>query len=134
MLPRFAQFLKNYEYDEEMAMSVIDNEAKSDLIGAGVNRYEDFANHLRYEDTKWFIDNINLDDFTYDNNNLVRDFLKGETKLVGMIEKELCLRLFNLIYPSKNEKMVGFAKKMKLYGIKGQRKPISSVRVQCFTW
>lgn len=133
-LSSFAQYLKNYEYDEDKAKSVIDTEAKRDLVDAGVNRYEDFANHLKAGKTEWFIENINRSDIAFETNVLVSDFLKGENVFEGMIEKELCLRLFNLIYPHTKENKVHLAKKMKLYGIRGQRKGISDKRVQCFTW
>jgi len=58
-------------------MTVINTEAKRDLVDAGVNRYEDFANHLKAEETEWFIENINNDDIIYERNVLVRDFLSN---------------------------------------------------------
>jgi len=133
-LPRFAQFLKNYEYDLDRAMNVIDSEAKRDLVDAGVNRWEDFANHLKAGKTEWFIENINLDDFTYDRDNLVGNFLKGDIKLEGKIEKDLCLRLFNLLNPSKKTNNIVLGKKMKQNGIRSQRVGKPDDRKWCFTW
>ena len=133
-LPRFAQYLKNYEYDEDMAMSVINTEAKRDLVDAGVNRYEDFANHLKAGKTEWFIENINHDDIIFESNVQVGNFLKGHIKLEGKIEKDLCLSLFKLIYLSKNENKIHLAKKLKLYGIRGRRIGPQVGRTQFFSW
>ena len=133
-LPRFAQYLKNYEYDKDRAMSVINTEAKRVLVDAGVNRFEDFANHLKAGKTEWFIENINLDDFTYDRDNLVGNFLKGDIKLEGKIEKDLCLRLFNLLNPSKKSNNIVLGKKMKQNGIRSQRVGNAGDRKWCFTW
>ena len=62
-LPRFAQFLMNYKYDSQLAKTVIDNDDKKALVSVGMNRYEEFAYHLKKEDVDWFNENIRKDMF-----------------------------------------------------------------------
>ncbi|MBK7499323.1 MAG: hypothetical protein IPI19_09495 [Ignavibacteriales bacterium] len=46
-----------------MAKTVIDNDDKNALVSVGMNRYEEFAYHLKKVDVDWFNENIRKDIF-----------------------------------------------------------------------
>ncbi len=110
-LPRFAQFLMNYKYDSQLAKTVIDNDDKKALVSVGMNRYEEFAYHLKKEDVEWFNENIRKDIFGTPK-SLEEDDVKG-----SRILKSRALELYKNIYDQKNASLVDLGKKLKLYGI-----------------
>ena len=109
-LPRFAQFLMNYKYDAQLAKTVIDNDDKKALVSVGMNRYEEFAYHLKKSDVDWFNENIRKDMFGTPGE------LKAE-EVTGKILKSRALELYKNIYDQKNASLVDLGKKLKLYGI-----------------
>ena len=56
-VPKFAQFLMNYNYNSNLAETVIDNEDKQAVVAVGMNRFEEFAHHLKLNDAEWFEEN-----------------------------------------------------------------------------
>jgi DNA primase len=109
-LPRFAQFLMNYKYDAQLAKTVIDNDDKKTLVNVGMNRYEEFAYHLKKQDINWFEENIQTNMFGPKVNILATD-------IEGKILKSKALELFINIYDQKYASLVDLGKKLKLYGI-----------------
>lgn len=109
-LPRFAQFLMNYKYDSQLAKTVIDNDDKKALVNVGMNRYEEFAYHLKKQDINWFEENIQTNMFGPKVNILATD-------IEGKILKSKALELFINIYDQKYASLIDLGKKLKLYGI-----------------
>ena len=109
-LPRFAQFLMNYKYDAQLAKTVIDNDDKKALVNVGMNRYEEFAYHLKKQDIDWFKENIQTNMFGPKVNILASD-------IEGKILKSKALELFINIYDQKYASLVDLGKKLKLYEI-----------------
>ncbi|MCH7618751.1 MAG: primase alpha helix C-terminal domain-containing protein, partial [Candidatus Marinimicrobia bacterium] len=56
-VPMFAQYLKNFKYDEKVAKKVIKNQAKKDIVSAGMGRFEELARKLKNNDHDWLEDN-----------------------------------------------------------------------------
>jgi len=108
-LPAFAQYLKNYSYDAVLAKTVFSNSVKEALVDAGMNRFEEFATHLKANDVDWFVEN---DDSL---------FPAGNLKVVGLngwIEKDVALKLFNSINPDGEVGKKKLFLELKLYGIR----------------
>ena len=91
-VPLFAEYLMNYDYDSNLAKTVIDNSKKQSLVQAGMNRFEDFANHLKENDVEWFKEN--MDQFTV-------SLRFDDLKLDGEIDKDIALSLFKEINGEK---------------------------------
>ena len=47
----------NCRYDSNLAETVIDNEDKQAVVAVGMNRFEEFAHHLKLNDVEWFQEN-----------------------------------------------------------------------------
>lgn len=123
-LPRFAQYLMNFEYDAQKAKSVIGNVAKELMVNAGMNRFEEFASHLKKNDTEWFEEN-QQEGF---------GGILSINILNGKIEKEDAVKLFNKIYPDSKISVNTLSKQLQLYGIKVGRISREGNRVRCFEW
>jgi len=109
-LPKFVEFLINYNYDPKIAMEVIQNNEKSSIINAGMNRFAEFAEHLKSNDIEWFNDQ---QESCFYKINLV--------KLNGKILKETALKLFININGDENITMKKLATELQLYGINNTR-------------
>ena len=123
----FAQFLMNYKYDSRAAKTVIYNDEKQDLVNSGMNRFEEFALHLKSEDVDWL------------NENQIKDSIWSgrlcKLDIDGKILKSTALQVFNNIHPNQNVNLVTLAKYLKLNGIESKRLGASnSDRQQYFTW
>jgi DNA replication protein DnaC len=115
-VPRFAQYLMNYPYDAVKARTPIDSEIKADLITAAMDRFEEFALHLKQADVEWFNENQSPDGPFPSRTHLSDDALKN-----AKIRKQLALEIFNTINPYAQTNMVVLAKKLKAYGIMSER-------------
>lgn len=115
-MPKFAQYLMNYDYDPQRARTVIQNEEKESLVSAGMNRFEEFAMHLKQNDFTW----INENQVPRDNIIDDRKQLK-ESDVNGKILKDLAHEVFNRIYPSQKVNKITLSKHLKLYGIESAR-------------
>ena len=114
-LPRFAQFLMNYKYDAQLAKTVIDNDDKKALVSVGMNRYEEFAYHLKKVDVDWFNENIRKDIFGTPKSLEEKDVKESR------ILKSRALELYKNIYDQNYASLVDLGKKLKLYGIVSYR-------------
>ena len=90
--PLFAEYLMNFDYDSNLAETVINNSKKQSLVQAGMNRFEDFANHLKENDVEWFKEN--MDQFTV-------SLRFDDLILDGEIDKDTALSLFKEINGEK---------------------------------
>ena len=115
-VPRFAQYLMNYPYDAVKARTPIDSVIKDDLIAAAMDRFEEFALHLKQADVEWFNENQGSDGPFSSRTHLPDDALKN-----AKIRKQLALEIFNTINPYAQTNMVVLAKKLKAYGIMSER-------------
>jgi len=104
----FARFLVNWKYDADAATTCINNELKVTIISVGMDRFEEFATHLKANNYEWFQDNLSTE---YDSVTV------NSWDVNGKIKKRLALALFNLIYPSQSTSEVVLGKKLKLYDI-----------------
>ncbi len=110
----FAQFLMNWKYDSNMAKTCIDNEEKELMVTASMNRFEEFAYHLRHEDIEWFEENIS--------SSIGIPMVRlTKNDINGKIRKELALKVFNEIFNTNpvNEELLG--QHMKLNGINSDK-------------
>ncbi|MBK7631310.1 MAG: toprim domain-containing protein [Ignavibacteriales bacterium] len=114
-LPKFAQFLMNYKYDAQLAKTVIDNDDKKALVSVGMNRYEEFAYHLKKVDVDWFNENIRKDIFGTPKSLEEKDVKESR------ILKSRALELYKNIYDQNYASLVDLGKKLKLYGIVSYR-------------
>jgi len=73
-----------------------------------MDRFEEFATHLKANNYEWFQDNLSTE---YDSVTV------NSWDVNGKIKKRLALALFNLIYPSQSTSEVVLGKKLKLYDI-----------------
>jgi hypothetical protein len=48
----------NWKYDPVAAKTTIDNEDKSAMVSVAMNKYDEFALHLKQADLEWFEENI----------------------------------------------------------------------------
>lgn len=121
-VPYFAQFLMNWDYDKIAAMTCIENEEKKVLVGAALNKFEEFALHLKNNDVEWFEENAS-------------PLLKSHyEELNGKIKKSSALKLFMDIYANYKIADSELGKKLKLYGISGDRDRKGGVNVQYYVW
>lgn len=110
-VPAFAQFLTNWNYDANIANTAINNEEKQKMVTACMNRFEEFAFHLKAAHLDWFRTNIQ------------NGFMLNETTIPEYdiqqkrIEKNLAVKLFNEIYSEYPIKKEALSKKLSLYGI-----------------
>ena len=121
-VPYFAQFLMNWNYDKIAAMTCIENDEKKLLVGAAMNKFEEFALHLKNENVDWFEENSSPVLSTH------------YSKLDGKILKSSALKLFADIYNSHLITDNELGKKLKLYGIKSVRERKGGTDVKYFSW
>jgi len=122
-VPNFAQFLMNWKYDPIAAKTCIDNDEKAAMVSVGLNKFEEFAIHLKKADLEWFEENI-----IYSNYEMDQDFLKRKSlfkmtnnDLKKKIIKERALEAFNHIYVNQQVNNVQLGRSLKLYGIRSKR-------------
>jgi len=121
-VPAFAQFLMNWSYDKQLAMTCIDNEEKEMMVGAAMNKFEEFATYLKNNDVSWFESNASY---------AMKEHYRN---IEGKILKSSALKLFADIYSSYSTTDVEFGKKLKLYGIKPFRERKGGVDMQYYIW
>jgi hypothetical protein len=121
-VPYFAQFLMNWDYDKIAAMTCIENDDKKVMVGAAMNKFEEFALHLKNEDVDWFEEN---------SSHMLHSHFGN---LDGKILKSSALKLFTDIYGSYSTTDIELGKKLKLYGIEPVRECKGGVRLQYFAW
>lgn len=122
-VPKFAQFLMNWKYDPIAAKTCIDNDEKAAMVSVGLNKFEEFAIHLKKADLEWFEENIIYSDYEMDQDFLNRKSLFKMTKddLKGSIKKERALEAFNHIYVNQKVNNIQLGRSLKLYGIRSER-------------
>ena len=121
-LSDFAQFLINYSYDAVLAKTVISNDQKKALVTAGINRFEEFASHLKANDVEWFKENV--DD----------PYLISDLEINGKIEKSKALSLFHAISGDERVKMKKLTTELELYDIKSSRLRVGEDRTYFYEW
>lgn len=109
-LPKFAEFLINYDYDPNLAMEVIENNEKASIVNAGMGRFEEFAFHLKDNDFEWF-NSQQGDDYS-------KVTLSG---LSGKLLKDEALKIFKNIYGDDKVTTKKLTTELELYGITVQR-------------
>ena len=122
-VPSFAQFLMNWKYDPIAAKTCIDNDEKIAMVSVGLNKFEEFAIHLKKADLEWFEENIIHTDYEIKQNI---DFKKSLLHITAddlkkNIKKELALQAFNHIYTNQQVNNIQFGRSLKLYGIRSKR-------------
>jgi len=122
-VPRFAQFLMNWKYDPIAAKTCINNDEKIAMVSVGLNKFEEFAIHLKKADLEWFEENIIHTDYEIKRNALFNETLLHITAddLKKNIKKELALQVFNHIYTNQQVNNIQFGRSLKLYGIRSKR-------------
>lgn len=113
-VPKFAQFLMNWKYDPIAAKTAIDNDEKSSMVSVALNKFEEFAIHLKKADKEWFEENI-----SWFNLNDKKEFEDG--LLIHNIRKELVLDAFNKIYNNQMVNGIQLGRSLKLYEIRSER-------------
>lgn len=126
-VPMFAQYLKNYDYDEKVAKRVIKNQAKKDIVSAGMGRFEELARKLKSNDHDWFEEHMALHEFDKSEIEQIRGFK-------GYIEKSLVLKLSKQIFNDNNVSPVSLSKRLTLYGVIPKRLQIAGLKGQYYTW
>ncbi|MBE0644279.1 MAG: hypothetical protein IH600_09385 [Bacteroidetes bacterium] len=92
-LVSFAQYLKNYPYNESVANTVLDTAEKQHLVSAAMDRFEEFAMKLKADDTDWMKSNLDsTTGFNMDPAPAVPDTFGGK------FLRSDARRLFNAIY------------------------------------
>lgn len=104
-LVSFAQYLKNYPYDESVANTVLDTAEKQHLVAAVMGRFEEFAARLKKNDAEWLKNAQNT------------DFLVPKPHVDGKLSTSETRRLFNNIYPDKTVSTQKLKTELALYGI-----------------
>jgi hypothetical protein len=108
-LRSFAQYLRNYVYDEDLANTALDNTEKQSLAAAGMGKIEEFATKLKANDGQWLIDAVDPEHgFLYSPN-----FLPVLPNAIGRSEAK---KLFQAIYGEVISTQT-LAKKLAVYGI-----------------
>ena len=122
-VPKFAQFLMNWKYDPVAAKSCIDNDEKAAMVSVGLNKFEEFAIHLKKKDLEWFEQNIVHSEFEKGQILLgKRGWVKiFQSDLEGEIKKDLALEVFNHIYTNQQVNSIQLGRGLKLYGFKSGR-------------
>ncbi len=121
-VPAFAQYLRNYSYDEKQAKRVFTNDIKRRITNAGMNRFEEFALKLKAKDSEWFSENteesinvdINFSEYTFSHNRIER----REAKLI-----------FEAIY-GEEISINKLTDKLGLYGVKVKK----SDSIRYYSW
>lgn len=126
-IPRFAQYLKNFPYDEKIAKTVIKNQAKKDIVSAGMSRFEEISLKLKTHDHEWLEDNIDPVDFDQSEIEQIRGFKDS-------MEKALVLKLMKHIYSDKFVSPPTLSKYLILYGIRPQRISVGGIRGRYYCW
>jgi hypothetical protein len=110
-LPKFAQYLKNYLYDVEKANKPLQSSSRQQIMEAAMDRFEEFAMHLKANDGKWLNESIDEDQsYTY-KPTCVDNILPGE------IRTKQALEFFNAIYTNPKMSTQKLKKKLLQYGI-----------------
>ena len=126
-IPRFAQYLKNFPYDEKIAKTVLKNQAKKDIVSAGMSRFEEISLKLKTHDHEWLEDNIDPVDFDQSEIEQIRGFKDS-------MEKALVLKLMKHIYSDKFVSPPTLSKYLILYGIRPQRISVGGIRGRYYCW
>ena len=129
---RFAQYLINYNYDEEQAKTVLENQSKKDVVAAGLDSFEEFTLRLKSNDHSWLEENINQgvpphSEEYIDDPDQIRT-------INGKIEKKFAFKLFSNIYNDKNIKQITLTKQLKLCGITSSRIQFLGDRILYYVW
>lgn len=105
----FAQYLRNFPYDTNLANTALENVEKTSLAAAGMTKIEEFATKLKANDGQWLLDAIDKDNcFLYSPNFpavLPNAILRAEAK-----------KLYRAIYGEEISTQA-LSKKLALYGI-----------------
>ena len=135
-VPKFAQFLMNWKYDAIAAKTCIDNDEKSAMISVALNKFEEFAMHLKKADLEWFEENIIYSNYEIDQDFLGRKslFKITEEDLKGSIKKERALEAFNHIYVNQQVNNIQLGRSLKLYGIRSKRSRETSDNNWYYEW
>ncbi len=122
-VPSFAQFLMNWQYDPIEAKTCIDNDEKASMVSVGLNKFEEFAIHLKKADLEWFEENIIHSSYEKNQDFINRKSLFKMTQddLGGTIKKERALEAFNHIYVNQQVNNIQLGRSLKLYGIRSER-------------
>ena len=112
----------NWDYDKIAAMTCIENDDKQLMVGAAMNKFEEFALHLKNEDVDWFEEN---------SSPLLQSHY---CNLDGKILKSSALKLFADIYSSYLTTDIELGKKLKLYGVESVRDRKGGAGVMYFAW
>lgn len=125
-IPHLAQFLMNWNYDKIAAMTCINNDDKELMVGAAMNKFEEFAYHLKAADIPWFEENLTV--------SVKKTNFNSNDLLNRKIRKNDALSIFEVIYSSFSTASVDLAKKLKLYGIKSFRDRTGGKAKYYYTW
>jgi len=120
--PHFAQFLMNWKYDKNLAMTCIENEEKRLMVSAAMNKFEEFAYHLKRNDIVWFEANASY---------AVKQLYQN---LDGRILKSSAQKLFADIYSRHLTTDEELGKKLGLYGIKPHRERKGGTDLHYYKW
>lgn len=116
----FAQFLMNWRYDAVKANTCINNKEKEKMVGACMNRFEEFAYRLKRADVDWFKSGMS----NALGMNMV--ILPEEDIKEGRIEKNTAIQLFKEIYSDLSTGKTGLTQKLSHYGIETLRDKTNS--------
>ena len=88
-----------------------------------LNKFEEFAIHLKKADLEWFEENIIYSNYEKDQDFLNRKslFKMTDNDLKKKIIKERALEAFNHIYVNQQVNNVQLGRSLKLYGIRSER-------------
>ncbi|MBL1215778.1 MAG: toprim domain-containing protein [Ignavibacteriae bacterium] len=120
-LPKFAQFLLNYNCDEYVVDEVIENNAKQQIKELSMNRFELFAYKLKAKNWKWFDENYpKAGDNFFGKDNRKGLMTKSEL-LSGKILREKVLNSYNVINDGWTS-ITKLTRQFKLCGVLVERK------------
>lgn len=108
-VPNFAQYLKNYDFDENKSKIVITNDIKRRITNAGMNRFEEFALKLKVNDVEWFSDKT-------DDSIVLNINFNESTFAHSRIERSTAKLIFNEIH-GEDISLHKLTKQLELYGI-----------------
>ena len=126
----------NWKYDPIEAKTCINNDEKEAMVSVGLNKFEEFAMHLKKADLEWFEENIIYSNYEIDQDFLGRKSLFKITvdDLKIKIIKERALEAFNHIYVNQQVNNIQLGRSLKLYGIRSKRSRETSDNNWYYEW
>jgi len=133
-LPKFTQYLLNYNYDSVSVDEVLENQTKEDIKELSMNKYELFAKKLKLADYEWFEQFYPEPKSSNDVKDNLRLYITKQELIDKKIEQSKMLDTFYWVNGRELCNQGKLTKMMKIYDIKKHRERRTYTSTYYYVW